>query len=479
MKPRDAAARTGMERRFIALIAALTLCTSLLAQSPSALDEGFTKFFLADDPATATIEAEKIVKSGVTFDDAWARLKKGRPYVFEKRGEFSLRWKSSVGPYFNNIVNVPADYDPARQWPLRVQLHGGVARPSPNVTRPGESRGSPLQNRIAGESQIYAHPSGWADAQWWNAEQVENILRLVDTLKRRYNIDESRIYITGISDGGTGVYYMAMKSPTTWASYLPLNGSIAVLRSSENGADGELYGNNLINAPLYIVNGEQDPLYPVWQVEPHIAWFKQLGVQLVFRPQAGAVHNTAWWPTERAPFEEFVHAHPRVPHPSTLTWETERADAFNRNRWLIIDGLKLGGSQDPSLADAGFFRHSVRSGRVNITRTGNVFDAKTRDVGSFTLLLSPDVVDFSKPVTVMVNGGRVFQGTVKKDPEVLLRWAARDNDRTMLYGAELTITVPEFQGSKVPGFEFQGSEGSGFEFQGFEGSGFAFQGSTR
>ena len=60
-------------------------------------------------------------------------------------------------------------------------------------------------------------------------------------------------------------------------------------------------------------------------------------------------------------------------------------------------------------------------------------------MSSLTLLLSPDVVDFSKPVTVRVNGRQVFKGEVKKDPAVLLAWAAKDNDRTMLYGAELKI----------------------------------------
>jgi predicted esterase len=437
-----------MRRLVLAVLLALAAGISTQTQSP--VDEAFNKFFLADDPAAAAVEAGKIVSSGVGFDEAWKRLKSGRHYIFEKKGQFSLRWKSTVGPYFNNIVDVPATYDPSRQWPLRIQLHGGVGRPSPNAVRPGprnsqpqESGGDPLlQNRIAGEPQIYAHPSGWADAQWWDVEQVDNILRLVDTLKRRYNIDESRIYLTGISDGGTGVYYLALKSPTTWASYLPLNGSLTVLRNPANGADGELFGNNLIDAPFYVVNGEQDPLYPVSQVEPHIAWFRQLGVQVVFRPQAGAVHNTAWWPTERAAYEQFVHAHPRVAHPAALTWETERVDAFNRNRWLVIDELRPGGSQDPALADAGFFRHAARSGRVNITRTGNTFEAKTRDVGAFTLLLSPDAIDFSKPVTVMVNGTRAFQDVVRKDTATLFRWAARDNDRTMLYGAELRIAVP-------------------------------------
>jgi hypothetical protein len=51
-------------------------------------------------------------------------------------------------------------------------------------------------------------------------------------------------------------------------------------------------------------------------------------------------------------------------------------------------------------------------------------------------------VDFSTPVTVTVNGKPVFSGPVKKDAETLLKWAAKDNDRTMLYGAELEIAVP-------------------------------------
>ena len=67
----------------------------------------------------------------------YARLQQGRTYLDEKRGEYSLRWKSKSGPYFNNVVDVPSDYDPAQKWMLRVQLHGGVGRPSPNTQAPG------------------------------------------------------------------------------------------------------------------------------------------------------------------------------------------------------------------------------------------------------------------------------------------------------------------------------------------------------
>ena len=80
--------------------------------------------------------------------------------------------------------------------------------------------------------------------------------------------------------------------------------------------------------------------------------------------------------------------------------------------------------------------------RVDATRRGNGFEVKTRGVQAFTLLLSPDVIDFGMPVHVTVNGRRAFEGTVTRDVTTLLTWAARDNDRTMLYGAELHVTVP-------------------------------------
>jgi predicted esterase len=382
-----------------------------------------------------TIEAE-------TFDQAWQRLKTGPAHTAQKTGAFQIRYPFRNGVEFENWIDVPAEYDPARRWPLRVQLHGGVGRPAPNAAPPGQPKPTGLPaNRISGEPQIYVHPSGWADAEWWDAVQVDNILRVVADVKARYNVDESRIYLTGISDGGTGAYFLAMREATLWASVLPLNGSIAVLRSPSTGVEGELYGNNLVNKPLYIVNGEQDPLYPVHSIEPHIRWFEWLGVPHVFRPQAGAGHNTAWWPTERERFEKFVHDHPREPHPAKLSWETERTDRFDRVHWLVITRLGAG-SSDTVLEDTRYFTHSVPSGRVDVERTGNGFVAAARGVRAFTLLLSPDVVDFAKPVVVRVNGKELFNGPVSKDVAVLERWAARDHDRTMLYGAELKIEVP-------------------------------------
>ena len=62
-------------------------------------------------------------------------------------------------------------------------------------------------------------------------------------------------------------------------------------------------------------------------------------------------------------------------------------------------------------------------------------------IAAFTLLLSPDQFDLAKPVKVVANGRTVFDGRVEKNVRTLLKYAALDNDRTMLFAAELHINV--------------------------------------
>jgi predicted esterase len=330
-----------------------------------------------------------------------------------------------------------------------VALHGGVGREAPG---PGDPAPRPLSNRIPGAGELVLHPRAWSQSEWWTAGQVDNIMRLLDRVKRQYNIDESRIYVTGISDGGTGVYFLAMRAATPWAACMPMNGHPVVLANPDVGADGQLYSGNLANCPLHIVNGGRDALYPAASVAPMVEMFRRGGIPVSFQVYPDGEHNVNWWPQERARFEAFLAAHPRIAHPERISWETERTDRYNRFRWLVIDQLGAR-SSDVQLTDvnryvrspgreASLFGRRRPSGRVDAVRDGNGFDVQTRGVRELTLLLSPDVIDFDKPVRVAVNGRVVHDGAVKKNIATLLRWAERDNDRTMLYGAELRIAVP-------------------------------------
>jgi hypothetical protein len=424
---------------------------------------------------------------------------------------------------------VPDTYDPARKYPVRIQLHGGVSRPEAAL------RGNGI-GALAGADQIYVLPTAWAAAEWWTDRQLENLRTILDSVKRTYNVDENRVVLSGVSDGGTGTYYVAMRETTAFASFLPLNGAVAVLRSWSVQADGEMFPNNFLNKPFFIVNGGRDPLYPTTLVEPYIQQMVKSGVLVKYLPQPEAVHNTAWWPDVKDTYEAFVRDHPRTPLPDTLTWESDLTAGTNRAHWLVIDrlakprpetshlpdlnelvsapvanfGIRAVGTRVTSVAsgsnadsfgiepddviirinartipggvdivdllsiyDPGtkmvitvsrqnepfelqgvfnpvdtprvvpIFQHTRPSGRVDLVRDGNTVTATTRGVDSFTLLLSPDVFDFSKPVTVVADGRTVFEGRVTRSLATLMKWAARDNDRTLLFGAEVTVKLTQ------------------------------------
>jgi predicted esterase len=404
--------------RSLAVVLSVVVAAALIrADVTEADDDVFDRFFASEDPQAAARAAERLLEHRVGFETLWTRLKSGRTYGAARAGTRQYRFLGPEGA-FETEIEVPAEYDPARRWTVRVQLHGGVNRP---LDAPRRGR----QNSLRGETpQIYVYPRGWNEAQWWHANQVVNILRVIDKLKREYNVDESLVYITGFSDGGTGAYFFGMREPSLFSAILPLHGHIGVLENPQVGADGRIFPLNLANRPLFITNGGLDPLYPVASTSRYIERLKRHGVGLTFRPLMNVGHDTSWWPAERATIERFVAEHPREPHPARLSWETERVDRYNRIDWLIVEKL------------------NTPSGHVDIARRDNTIEATTRGVRTLRMLLSPDALDFARPVTVTVNGREAFKGPVVKDAAVLLKWAARDNDRTRLYAAELTIEVP-------------------------------------
>jgi acetyl esterase/lipase len=433
-----------MKSRFVWLATASGLaCWVMLAGlSASDADAKFKTFWEAKTPQEAAKLAPDIVNSGVTFEEAFKHLKTGRTYSATVAKGVVKASHRARGREFFYALNIPDSYDAAHRYQVRFQLHGGVMRPS------NQPRGDGTIGALAGAEQLYVIPYAWADAPWWSEAQIENLNTILDTVKRTYNVDENRVVVAGVSDGGTGAFYIAMRATTPFASFLPLNGNLMVLRS-EDVASGDLFPTNLRNKPFFAVNGGRDPLYPAAFVGRYVAHLKEKGVEVDYEPQADGAHNTAWWPTVKDSFEAFVRSHPRKPLPDTLTWESSGTTLDNRAHWLVIDKLGPKGRNEPPLDDVNvltdvgpmMFDNSHPSGRVDLVRTGNTVTATTRGVAEFTLLLSPDVFDFAQPVRVLANGRVAFNGRVDPSVATLFKWAARDNDRTMLFGAELHIKL--------------------------------------
>ena len=56
------------------------------------------------------------------------------------------------------------------------------------------------------------------------AARVESIHKFIDSIIEKCNIDEDRIYLTGLSMGGFGTWHVAMDAPKRFAAIAPVCG---------------------------------------------------------------------------------------------------------------------------------------------------------------------------------------------------------------------------------------------------------------
>ncbi len=103
------------------------------------------------------------------------------------------------------LLHVPTSYDHTRPTPLVVSMHGGAMWPAAQEE-------TSQWNRVADEHGfLVVYPSGVSGRgpRAWRAgggpgmmRDVRFISQLIDTLRTRYNIDSTRIFADGLSNGG-------------------------------------------------------------------------------------------------------------------------------------------------------------------------------------------------------------------------------------------------------------------------------------
>ena len=524
----------GWRGGLVAALALAWLAPSALAQD---LESAVDAFWAAGSPDELDVAVEAVLALDPDIEPLWTNLRAGATYgTGVPRGRLLLTRENADGVDHRYVLFVPEDYDPTRRYPVRVYLHGGVSRP-----RRADADWWRNNDGYARSDSLVVFPESWADSIWWESSQVENLAGMLNDIKRRYNVDENAVYMLGISDGATAVFYHAFKATTPWAAFLSFNGHPLVLANPATGVEGQMYVTNLRNSPFFVINGGQDRLYPVDAVVPFLRLFVDAGVRVDFRPQPEAGHDMRWWAAESPNIDAFIDTQVRRPLPDRLVWETESTEWFNRAHWLVItelghvdgetsfddfneirprapsvpigfnmlgeletgEGIQLVDIGPGSLAESAgvrpgdilvevngiavstvdnlraavqaprdgpglplriqragesmtfvltppdtpapparqAFPHPEPSGRVQLARDGNAVAVVTRGVRRYTLLLSPEQFDFTQPFRVTTNEVISFDGMVEPSPETLLRWAARDRDRTMLFGAELQIEV--------------------------------------
>jgi predicted esterase len=409
----------------------IILLSGLLIQQPlMAADAGdgaalVTAFWHADSVAAREQARGQLLQAAPDVATLYQWLKSGPAYSKDvPLGQQERVRLSPDGTRFPYVFVVPESYDPAKSYAVEFMLHGGVSRPEWESGGGWWRRGYDAFKEL---DRITVVPASWTTAFWWETNQAENLPEILSQLKQTYNIDDNRAYLAGVSDGGTGTYFFAFKQPSDWAVFLPYIGHPGVLRNSRSGPGHQLYFENLMNKPLYIVNGEDDPLYPVSSVLPFIQSLEKGEVGHVFTAIENGGHNTRWMSDESPKIEQFKLDNPRDPLPENLSWVADRTDRYNRNAWIRIDELDTEG----------------QPGMLQVARERNEINIASDKVNAFTLLLSPEEINFNEPLTVNVNGMTLFEGRVMQDASTLLKWTEQSFDKEMLFTAELNLRIAQ------------------------------------
>lgn len=188
--------------------------------------------------------------------------------------------------------------------PLVVYLHGSGGQGNDNLKQLalGNIFGTRLcllpENQKTFPCYVVAPQSdrGWVryDPEKLKKEEFEMVpgpgqgvgivLQIIDSLRREFPIDQRRIYVTGQSMGGAGVWNILVSRPNFFAAAVPCCGS----RSMDDGSAS-------IKTPIWNFHGDSDQTVPVSLSRDRIAARRKAGGRPLSTEYAGVDHNVWEW----------------------------------------------------------------------------------------------------------------------------------------------------------------------------------------
>lgn len=189
--------------------------------------------------------------------------------------------ETAVSETLHYYLYFPPGYDDSepKRYPLLLFLHGG-----------GESGQNLEALKAGGPPKMLAEgrefpflilaPQNPHEKQWWNVRAVKQLL---DSVVQANRVDPSRLYLTGLSRGGSASWEMAVQYPETFAALAVVCGMAPVPYAS--WIDKQL--------AIWVFHGTDDKVIPFSESEAMVARLRELGYDVTFTPYEGVGHN-AW-----------------------------------------------------------------------------------------------------------------------------------------------------------------------------------------
>ena len=195
-------------------------------------------------------------------------------------------------------VYVPAAYRASVAWPVILFLHGSGESGTDGLLPTEVGLGTALRRHPDRYPAIVVFPQTPSDKSG-NAITARIALTALDKTLGEFSTDTARVYLTGLSMGGGGAWYLAYQHPERFAALVPICGWIAKIdgESASIITPGEspyqALAKRLGRLPVWIYHGESDTVVPVEESRQAFAALKAAGGDVRYTEIAGGNHN-AW-----------------------------------------------------------------------------------------------------------------------------------------------------------------------------------------
>ena len=200
-------------------------------------------------------------------------------------------------------VYVPSNYSDTQEWPVILFLHGSGERGADGLRQTVVGLGPAVRADPGRFPAIVIFPQAPADSSWTGVP-ARAAMAALDAVLREFHTDANRVYLTGLSMGGHGVWYLAYRHPDRFAAVAPVCAWISTLPAFRGrapvvpgeGSPFEAVARQLREVPIWIFHGELDGDVPVSESRDAAAALEAAGGDVRYTELLGTSHN-AWDPT--------------------------------------------------------------------------------------------------------------------------------------------------------------------------------------
>ena len=159
-------------------------------------------------------------------------------------------------------------------WPLIVFLHGSGDEDYDSAWV--MSYGLPAVLHLREEPDnfefVVVSPQAMPGTAWWDGNQLDVIGAMVEEVIDTYLVDESRVYLTGLSMGGYGSWFMATRYPYSFAAMVSISGSGYRLRDLPPAETTC----RLTELPIWAIHGANDSIADAGAITTVVELYQEL-----------------------------------------------------------------------------------------------------------------------------------------------------------------------------------------------------------